>query len=44
VFKSIGNKTERKRALVKRRCKWDDNIKIDPEGIGWEYVDWIHLA
>jgi hypothetical protein len=23
---------------------WDDNIKIDLKGIGFDVVDWIHLA
>jgi hypothetical protein len=24
--------------------RWEANIKTDLEGIGWEGVDWIHLA
>jgi hypothetical protein len=24
--------------------RWEDNIKIDLREIGWEDVDWIHLA
>jgi len=24
--------------------KWEDIIKIDAEGIGWECLDWINLA
>jgi hypothetical protein len=23
---------------------WDDNIKMDLKEMGWECVDWIHLA
>jgi len=23
---------------------WDDNIEMDLKKIGWEGVDWIHLA
>jgi hypothetical protein len=26
------------------RCKWKDNIKMDLRDIGFEGVDWIHLA
>jgi hypothetical protein len=25
-------------------CKWKDNTKTDPEEVGCETVDWIHLA
>jgi hypothetical protein len=28
----------------KPRHRWEDNIKIDLKEIGWEAVDWIHLA
>jgi hypothetical protein len=24
--------------------RWDDNIRMDLREIGWEGVDWIHLA
>jgi hypothetical protein len=24
--------------------RWEDNIKIDLMGIGWEVVDWIHMV
>jgi hypothetical protein len=24
--------------------RWEDNIRIDLTEIGWELVDWIHLA
>jgi hypothetical protein len=23
---------------------WDDIIRMDPKEIGWEVMDWIHLA
>ena len=26
------------------RCGWDDTIKMNPQEIAWEVVDWIHLA
>jgi hypothetical protein len=26
------------------RCKLEDNIKIDLKEMGWEGVNWIHLA
>jgi hypothetical protein len=30
--------------LVRPRRRWEDNIKIDLGEIGWEVVDWIHVA
>jgi hypothetical protein len=24
--------------------RWEDNIKMDLREIGWEIVEWIHLA
>jgi hypothetical protein len=37
-------KLEGKRPLgrITRRC--EDNIRMDLKEIGWEVVDWIHLA
>jgi hypothetical protein len=26
------------------RRRWEDNIRLDLRKIGWEGVDWIHLA
>jgi hypothetical protein len=37
-------KPDRKRILGRPKRKWEDNIKFDLRGIGWEVVDWIHLA
>jgi len=25
-------------------CRWEDNFKLDLMEVGWEGVDWIHLA
>jgi hypothetical protein len=36
-------KREGKRALSPRR-RWEDNIRMNLREIGWEGVDWIHLA
>jgi hypothetical protein len=35
---------EGKRPRGRPRRIWEDNIKIDLTGIGWEGVEWIHLA
>jgi hypothetical protein len=37
-------KSERKRPLGRPRRRWEDNIRIDVREIGWEGVDWTHLA
>jgi hypothetical protein len=33
-----------KRLLANARSRWNDNIKIDFKEIGWEVVEWVHLA
>jgi hypothetical protein len=35
---------ERKRPLVKPRCRWKDNIKTDLQEVGWGGIDWIAVA
>jgi hypothetical protein len=37
-------KPEGKRPLIRPRRKWVDHIKIDLGEIGWNGMDWIHLA
>jgi len=37
-------KPEGMRPLGKPWCKWEDNILIALRKIGWEVVDWMHLA
>jgi hypothetical protein len=37
-------KPEGKRPLVKPRCRWEDNIRMDLKELGWEDVVWIHLT
>jgi hypothetical protein len=37
-------KPEGKRPLGRHRYGWKDYIRIDLMEIGWEGVDWIHLA
>jgi hypothetical protein len=38
------HKTEGKRSLRKRRCKWEDNIKMGFKEIVWEVVEWIDVT
>jgi hypothetical protein len=35
---------EGKKPLRRPRRRWEDNIRTDLKEIGWEGVDWIHLA
>ena len=37
-------RAEGKRPLGRSRRRWKGNIKIDIREIGWESIDWIHLA
>ena len=34
----------RERPLGRPRCRWEDNIKIDLQEVGWVGMDWIDLA
>jgi hypothetical protein len=44
AYNILVGKPEGKRPLRRPRCRWEDNIKMDLREIGWEGVDWIHLA
>jgi hypothetical protein len=37
-------KSQVKRLTVRRKIRWNGNIKIDLTGIGLNCIDWIHLA
>lgn len=42
--KILFGKPERKLAPRRPRCGRDDNIKMDLIDIGWDVIDWTHLA
>jgi hypothetical protein len=42
-YKILVGIPEGKRSM-KPRCRWEGNIRMDVRKIGWEGVDWIHLA
>jgi hypothetical protein len=44
IYKILVGKPEGKRLGGRPRCRWEDNIRMDLRGIGWEGVDWMHLA
>jgi hypothetical protein len=37
-------KPEGKRPLGRHRRRWDGHIEMDLREIGWDGMDWIHLA
>jgi hypothetical protein len=37
-------KCEGKRVLGRPRHRWEDNIKMKVQRIGWDDFDWIHVA
>jgi len=44
VYRIFVGKPERKNSLGKPRRRWEDNIRMDLQEVGWEGMDWIHLA
>jgi len=44
VFRVLVGKSEGKRPLGRPRRRWEDNIKMDLQGVGCRGVDWIELA
>jgi len=44
AYKILVRKTERKRSIGRLSRRLEDNIRIDLREMGWEVVDWIHLA
>jgi len=43
-IQNFGRIPERKRPFGRPRRRWEDNIRMDRREIGWEVVDWMHLA
>jgi hypothetical protein len=44
VCRVFMGKPEGKRPLGRPRRRWEDRIRMEISGIGWESVDWIQLA
>jgi len=44
TYKTYVGKPEGKRPLRRPRHRWEDNIRMNLMEIGWEGVDWMHLA
>jgi hypothetical protein len=44
VHRVLVGKPEGKRPLGRPRRRWEDNIKMDLQQVGWGRVDWMELA
>ena len=44
VYRVLVRKPEGKRSLGRPRLRWQDNIKIDLQEVGWRDMDCIYLA
>ena len=44
VNRVLVGKPEGKRLLGRPRHRWEDNIKMDLQEVGFEVMDWIELA
>jgi hypothetical protein len=44
AYRLLAGTAEGKRLLLRPRCRWTDNIKMDVGEMGWDDVDWIGLA
>jgi hypothetical protein len=44
AYRVLVGSLERKRSLGTPRRRWEDNIKIDLQEVGWEGLDWIDQA
>jgi hypothetical protein len=44
MYRVVVEKPEEKRPLGRPRHRWEDNIKVDLQEVGYEGVDWIELV
>jgi len=44
AYKTLVGRPEGKRPFGRSRRRWEDNIIMNVREIGWEVVDWTHLA
>jgi hypothetical protein len=43
-YRILVGRPEGRRPLGRPRRRWEDNIKMDLQEVGWEGVDWIDMA
>jgi hypothetical protein len=44
VYRVLMGKPEGKRPLGRRRCRWEENVKIDLQEVGCGGMEWIELS
>jgi hypothetical protein len=44
VYRVLVGKPDGKRPLERPRRRWEDTMKMDLRELGWESVEWVHLA
>jgi len=44
AYRVLVRKSEGKKQLVRPRRRWEDNIKMNIQKVGWIGIDWIDLA
>jgi hypothetical protein len=44
AYRALVGKPEGRRPLERPRHRWEDNIKMDLQEVGWGDMDWINLA
>ena len=44
AYEDLVGRPEGKRPFGRRRSRWEGNIKMDIQEVGWGGVDWLDLA
>jgi hypothetical protein len=44
AYRALVGKPEGRRPLGRPRHRWEDNIKMDFQEVGWGGIDWIDVA
>jgi hypothetical protein len=44
IYRVLVGKTEGKRSLGRPRRRWEDNIKMELQDVGWGGIEWIDLT
>jgi hypothetical protein len=44
AYRVLVGRPEGRRPLGRPRCRWEDNIKMDLQEVGWGGMDWIDMA
>jgi hypothetical protein len=44
AYRILVGRPEGRRPLGRHRCRWEDNIKMNLQEVGWGGMDWIDMA